>query len=273
MNIHVIYSIRPYSYIFILYNRKFSIVVRNGHLARSDRVCLLVGRRGRDISRQVRNTAGSDVGIELRGELEKDDDGQRRVDIHLDGCEGSADGAGEIATVKQGLLRSRVVVDCFPACIGFCQAVLLAENPGTAVLCLHVVRRANGGVAHAILHVSVVPHDRGVAEVDLVAGAGVLAGDGTIEGDTRVELDGLACWDTYTCGARVESGCWRARVFCDIVGHFASRGIDDGYEWVVGAPRTWNASITLGADCAYAESQGREEVGGAHFGEIRIYAG
>lgn len=169
--IYGIYSIRPYTYIFIRYNRTFSIVVRNRHLTRSDRVCLLVSGRGRHIRGQVRHAAGSNVGVEMRGELEKDDDGQWCVDIHLDGCEGSAHGAGEIATGKEGLLRSRVVVDRFPAGIGFGQAVLLAEKPGTAVLCLHVVGRPKGGVAHAILHVGVVPHDVRVAEVDLVAGA------------------------------------------------------------------------------------------------------
>lgn len=88
----------------------------------------------------------------------------------------------------------------------------------------------------------------------------MLACDGTIEGDTRVEVDGLAGWDADTCGARVESGCWRPRVFCDVVGDFSSRGVDDGYEWVVGAPGTRNANITLGADGAYAKSQGRKEV-------------
>ncbi len=110
---------RLYSpYIVIPDPHILSIVVRNRHLSRRHRMRLLVGRRSRDISGQVRNTAGANVGVELRGELEENDDGQRRVNVHLDSCEGSADGAGEVAAVEQSLLRSRVVVDGFPARVG-----------------------------------------------------------------------------------------------------------------------------------------------------------
>ncbi len=143
---------------------------------------------------------------------------------------------------------------------------MLAEDPWAAVCRLHVVGRGNGGVAHAVLHVGVVPHDGGVAEIDLVAGAGVLACHGAVEANAWVEVNRCAGRDANALGASVESGGWGARVLCDVVGIGLARGIDDGDEWIVGTPRARNASITLGADCGYEASHGREEVGRVHSG-------
>ena len=186
-----------------------------------------------------------DVGVELGDVLEEINDFIAGLLVHVHAGQDAifARGALEVARVEKFLLSANVQRS--PGRVGFGEAVLFAGYGVIAVDLLVAVRRGEGGVGHAELHVAVVPSFilawRVAAEVDLEAGAlAVFGGEGADESLANVELDGLA--GQHGCGREgALTGAvrcwWVIGVAFDLV-HVGLGGrgvdeVDDGATWAV----------------------------------------